>query len=75
MYALDYHGKAPDYLKKVASANYRRYDLFFLCNDDIAFDDTWDRSGSQKRRIFQKQIIADLKDRDIHYNNKEWQCK
>ncbi len=67
MYALDYHGKAPDYLAEVASQNYQRYDLFFLCGDEIPYDATWDRSGSQKREIFQKQITADLKERNIPY--------
>jgi NadR type nicotinamide-nucleotide adenylyltransferase len=67
MYALDYHGKAPDLLKSLAIENYKRYDLFFLCNDDIPYDDTWDRSGPQKRAVFHKQIIADLKERNIPY--------
>ncbi len=67
MYALDYHGKAPDLLEKTASENYMRYDLFFLCDDDIPYDDTWDRSGDQKRHVFQKQIIADLLQRRIPF--------
>jgi HTH-type transcriptional repressor of NAD biosynthesis genes len=67
MYALDYHGKAPEYLTRLALENARRYDLFFLCDDDIPYDDTWDRSGDQKRRVFQKQIIADLQERRIPY--------
>lgn len=67
MFALDYHGKAPDFLTKTANLNYKRYDLFFLCDIDIPYDDTWDRSGNQKREIFQKQIIADLKERNIPY--------
>ena len=67
MFALDYHGKAPDLLTQLALENSKRYDLFFLCDDDIPYDDTWDRSGDQKRHIFHKQIIADLKDRRIPY--------
>lgn len=67
MFAMDYHGKAPDLLTKLANENYRRYDLFFLCDDDIPYDDTWDRSGNQKRKVFHKQIIADLLDRRIPY--------
>lgn len=67
MYALDYHGRAPDLLRSLALENYKRYDLFFLCNDDIPYDDTWDRSGPQKRAVFHKQIIADLKERNIPY--------
>jgi HTH-type transcriptional repressor of NAD biosynthesis genes len=67
MYALDYHGKAPKLLTQLALENARRYDLFFLCDDDIPYDDTWDRSGDQKRHVFQKQIIADLRERRIPY--------
>ena len=47
--------------------NSKRYDLFFLCDDDIPYDDTWDRSGDQKRHVIHKQIIADFKDRKIPY--------
>lgn len=67
MYALDYHGRAPELLTQLALENANRYDLFFLCNDDIPYEDTWDRSGDQKRRVFQKQIIADLHERRIPY--------
>ena len=66
-YALDYHGKAPQLLTQLALENAQRYDLFFLCDTDIPYDDTWDRSGDQKRQVFQKQIIADLKERRIPY--------
>lgn len=67
MFALDYHGKAPKQLIQIALENAQRYDLFFLCNDDIPYDDTWDRSGEQKRSVFHKQIIADLHNRKIPY--------
>ena len=67
MFALDYHGRAPELLKRIALENAQRYDLFFLCDDDIPYDDTWDRSGDQKRHIFHKQIIADLKERRIPF--------
>ncbi|MEK4061550.1 MULTISPECIES: AAA family ATPase [unclassified Paenibacillus] len=67
MFALDYHGRAPERLTRIALENAQRYDLFFLCDDDIPYEDTWDRSGNQKRHIFHKQIIADLKARRIPY--------
>jgi len=67
MFAQDYHGKAPELLTRLALENAQRYDLFFLCDDDIPYDDTWDRSGDQKRHIFHKQIIADLKERRIPF--------
>ncbi|MDX2067949.1 MAG: AAA family ATPase [Haliscomenobacter sp.] len=66
-YAKDYHGKAPQLLTQLALENAQRYDLFFLCDVDIPYDDTWDRSGDQKRQVFQKQIIADLHERRIPY--------
>ncbi|HEY4389953.1 MAG TPA: AAA family ATPase, partial [Paenibacillus sp.] len=67
MFALDYHGRAPECLSRIALENAQRYDLFFLCDDDIPYEDTWDRSGDQKRHIFHKQTIADLKERRIPY--------
>ncbi|PLT48018.1 Nicotinamide-nucleotide adenylyltransferase, NadR family [Paenibacillus pasadenensis] len=67
MFALDYHGRAPELLTRIALENAQRYDLFFLCDDDIPYDDTWDRSGDQKRHVFHKQIIGDLKERRIPY--------
>ena len=67
MFALDYHGRAPELLTRLALGNASRYDLFFLCGDDIPYDDTWDRSGDQKRQVFQKQIEADLRARRLPY--------
>jgi len=67
MYALDYHGKAPTLLTQLALENAQRYDLFFLCDIDIPYDDTWDRSGDQKRSVFHKQVLADLHERRIPY--------
>jgi NadR type nicotinamide-nucleotide adenylyltransferase len=67
MYSLDYCGRATEHLTRTALENAARYDLFFLCMDDIPYDDTWDRSGSAKRHIFQKQTIADIKMRRIPY--------
>lgn len=69
MYCMDYHGHVPEYLKQKALENAQRYDLFFLCDDDIPYDDTWDRSGPQKRDVFHRQIIADLEERKIPYIN------
>ncbi len=67
MFALDYHGRAPELLTRLAQENVSRYDLFFLCEDDMPYDDTWDRSGDQKRKVFHKQIIADLRARRVPY--------
>lgn len=34
---------------------------------DVPYDDTWDRSGDVKRRVFQKQITGDLLTRKIPF--------
>jgi nicotinamide riboside kinase len=52
---------------EAALKNASRYDLFLLLSDDIPYDDTWDRSGPQKREIFQKQTLADLLERRIPF--------
>lgn len=67
MYCLDYHGRPTPYLERLALENHQRYDIWFLCEDDIPYDDTWDRSGPQKRSVFQKQIVSDLLDRRIPF--------
>ncbi len=67
LFSLDYHGKASELLTRLTLTNASRYDLFFLCENDIPYDNTWDRSGDQKRKVFHKQIIADLKERKIPY--------
>ena len=66
-FALHYHGKASPRLTELAEKAVSRYDLVFLCDDDIPYEDTWDRSGVADRRDFQKRIIADLADRQIHF--------
>lgn len=63
MFACDYHGYAVPALEQLAVRASSRYDLVFLCGDDIPYDNTWDRSGEANRAIFQKKIIADLKER------------
>lgn len=67
MFSLDYHAKASPLLTQLALHNATRYDIFFLCEDDIPYDDTWDRSGDQKRHTFHQQIKADLKQRNIPF--------
>lgn len=67
MFAMDYHGTSTKRLDALADACAARYDLFFLCGDDIPYADTWDRSGDVKRHEFQSRIIADLEARHIPY--------
>ena len=64
--AVDAIGIHPNTAEQLSGADFDG-DIFFLCDDDIPYDDTWDRSGDQKRKIFHKQIMADLKMRRIPY--------
>jgi NadR type nicotinamide-nucleotide adenylyltransferase len=67
MFAQAYHGTAQPQLVDLARQASTRYDLFFLCDVDIPYDDTWDRSGDVDRLVFQKQIYADLLQRKIPF--------
>lgn len=62
-----YHDDALPKLVELANVSSARYDLVFLCDTDIPYDDTWDRSGDVNRKTFQKQIIGDLLIRKIPY--------
>ncbi len=62
-----YHGKASSKLEEMAQQHASRYDLFFLCDTDIPYDDTWDRSGDANRLKMQKMIIEDLETRKIKF--------
>ncbi len=59
-----YHGFVPKRLQQLAETAAIRYDLTFLCDTDIPYDDTWDRSGEGQRAAFQCQTIQALH----HYN-------
>lgn len=67
VFAKDYHGSAGPVLTRLAAEAEKRYDLFFLCDTDIPYADTWDRSGDQKRKWFQDQIVGDLSERRIPF--------
>lgn len=67
VFAKDYHGAAGPILTRLAREAEKRYDLFFLCDTDIPYADTWDRSGDQKRGWFQDQIIGDLAERRVPF--------
>lgn len=54
-------------LIELANLASSRYDLVFLCDTDIPYDDTWDRSGDVNRKSFQKQIVGDLLARKIPF--------
>ncbi len=67
MFSLYYHHTVAPRLAELAMQAASRYDLVFVCGDDIPYDDTWDRSGDVNRRVFQKQILADLLMRKIPF--------
>ncbi|MBP1992120.1 AAA family ATPase [Paenibacillus eucommiae] len=67
MFSRYYHGTALPRLEALADAAAVRHDLVFVCETDIPYDDTWDRSGEVARSRFQKQIIAELEIRKIPY--------
>jgi HTH-type transcriptional repressor of NAD biosynthesis genes len=67
LFSLDYHGNALDELKNLAKVAESRHDIIFVCDTDIPYDDTWDRSGDVKRKIFQQKIIEDLNARKLKY--------
>ncbi len=67
MFARSYHDQAPPRLEELARIAASRYDLVFLCDTDIPYADTWDRSGETDRQIFQKQIVSDLIQRKIPF--------
>jgi NadR type nicotinamide-nucleotide adenylyltransferase len=67
MFSLYYHGDADERLQQLALEAAARYDLVFVCDTDIPYDDTWDRSGDAYRAVFQKQILSDLLVRKIPF--------
>ncbi|PIF60228.1 AAA family ATPase [Flavobacterium sp. 2] len=67
LFSLDYHGTALAALENLAKAAENRHDIIFVCDTDIPYDDTWDRSGDVKRKEFQQKIIEDLNNRNLKY--------
>ncbi|MBW4565207.1 MAG: AAA family ATPase [Mojavia pulchra JT2-VF2] len=59
-FSLYYHQMAAPELAELAHQAVSRYDLVFLCDIDIPYDNTWDRSGETNRIVFQKQIKSEL---------------
>jgi HTH-type transcriptional regulator, transcriptional repressor of NAD biosynthesis genes len=64
-FARHYHGDVSSELAKLASQAATRYDLVFVCDTDVPYEDTWDRSGEANRAAFQRQILDDLRARKI----------
>jgi HTH-type transcriptional repressor of NAD biosynthesis genes len=66
-FARYYHGEIDPRLVALADQAGRRYDLIFVCDIDIPYQDTWDRSGEVTRVVFQKQVISDLNQRKVPF--------
>lgn len=67
MFAYYYHGAALDTLETLAKESVARYDVFFVCDADIPYDDTWDRSGEANRTEMQIMNTNYLQRNEIPY--------
>jgi NadR type nicotinamide-nucleotide adenylyltransferase len=67
MFSLAYHNEVAPRLAELALQAQSRYDLVVVCDTDIPYDNTWDRSGDADRQVFQKQILADLRVRRLPF--------
>ncbi len=65
IYARYYDVEATPALGALADRCAARYDLVFLCGDEIPFEDTPDRSGSGSREVIQRRTLAELAVRKI----------
>ena len=54
-------------MEQLADESPTRYDLFFLCEDDMPYDDTPDRSGAMNRAHFQWRMRDELARRKVPY--------
>jgi NadR type nicotinamide-nucleotide adenylyltransferase len=66
-FARYYHGSVKPSLAALADKAVTRYDIVFVCDIDIPYDDTWDRSGEVNREVFQRQVIGDLNERKVPF--------
>lgn len=66
-FARYYHGSVHPRLEALARRAAARYDLVFVCDTDIPYDDTWDRSGEANRAAFQRQVLQDLHAHRVPY--------
>jgi NadR type nicotinamide-nucleotide adenylyltransferase len=53
-FACHYHTTPLPELTRLAEDSWQRYDLVVLCDNDIPYDDTWERSGDANRSEFQQ---------------------
>lgn len=66
-FARYYHGRIDPRLAALAERAVTRYDLVFVCDIDMPYDSTWDRSGDVNRAVFQRQVVSDLNQRKVPF--------
>jgi len=62
-----YHGESRKRLIELANNCHERYDFVFVCDTDIEYDDTWDRSGVKNQERLHKRTLAYLNQYGIPY--------
>jgi HTH-type transcriptional repressor of NAD biosynthesis genes len=68
IFSLYYHNEVWIELEDIAGLCHQRYDIVFVCDTDIPYEETWDRSGDVNRLLMQRMIIADLIARKIPFH-------
>jgi NadR type nicotinamide-nucleotide adenylyltransferase len=68
LFSRYYHGRAEPLLRQLAAQCAQRYQRVFLCEDDIPYDATPDRSGEVQRREFQVAMRRYLDRHGIAYS-------
>lgn len=66
-FALHYHQSALPALEQLAKDSWQRYALIVLCDNDIPYDDTWERSGDANRQEFQDFLEDYLREHGIPF--------
>jgi len=67
LFSLYYHNAREPGLYELAKKCKQRYVTVFLCDIDIPYDDTWDRSGAVQRETMQREFRNYLDQHDIAY--------
>lgn len=68
LFALYYGFHPSQKLKTLADLCINRYSTYIICDVDIPYEDTWDRSGNASREILQKMSIEELERRKIPFH-------
>lgn len=66
-FAQHYHQRALPELDRLATESWARYTLIVLCDNDIPYDDTWERSGDANRQEFQDFLSDYLYEHEISF--------